>query len=102
MQEDRPLPAEGSEGYLMESWPDDPEDGILAMILSTMAFTGERRYADGAYLVRRGDHFQGTFMLEEGSVEVEYIHGDSEGDSEDEVCSALFHFHCRDQSSWVL
>ena len=55
----------------MESWPDDPEDGILASALRAMAFGRPiAHYKDGSYIVKQGDPFMGVFKLEEGCVEV--------------------------------
>lgn len=85
LQEESIAAQQNSEGYLMESWPDDPEDGILAMILRTMALdVSIETYPDGSYIARRGDPFVGIYKLEYGTVELEYFHDDAEGDSEDD------------------
>ena len=73
------------EGYLMESWPDDPSFGILAAFYRAVAHEGPRmNFSHGDYIVRRGDPLEGVFKVEEGIVELEYII-DTEEDSDDEV-----------------
>ena len=72
------------EGMLMESWTDDPEDGILASALRAMAFGRPvKSYVDGTYIVRRGDPFVGTYKLEQGCVEVELWEDDESDTDED-------------------
>ena len=74
------------EGLLMESWPNDPEDGILASALRAMAFGRPvDTYPDGTFVVNRGDPFVGIYKLEQGCIEVDvWEEADSDSD-EDEV-----------------
>ena len=71
-------------GMLMESWPDDPEDGILASALRAMAFGRPvESYPDGTYIVKKGDPFDGTYKLEQGCVEIELWEGEESDTDED-------------------
>ena len=82
---------------LMESWPDDPEDGILASALRAMAFGRPvESYSDGTYILKRGDPFVGIYKLEEGCVEIESIEEiESESDEDEgEVLIILTSFLC--------
>lgn len=82
---------------LMESWPDDPEDGILASALRAMAFGRPvESYPDGTYILKRGDPFVGIYKLEEGCVEIESIEEiESESDEDEgEVLSIPTSFVC--------
>lgn len=79
---------EAVEGCLMESWPNDPEEGILASALrALLPAVSPEPYADGEYLVERGDTRMGIFKIEAGTVKVEHyedLHADTD---EDEVIS---------------
>lgn len=72
----------------MESWPDDPEEGILVSALRMMLPPKlDNIYPGGTYLMQRGDPCLGFYRVERGTVELEYFEeGDADSDLErDEV-----------------
>lgn len=86
MQEADALELEGYEGVLMESWPDDPEEGVLVSALRTMPpphFDSDLIFLDESYLMKRGDRCRGFFRIEKGTVEIECFEDeDAESDVE--------------------
>lgn len=73
-------------GYLMESWQDDPSEGILASAMRAMfPFGYAQPYPDGSYLVPPDGPFRGIYQVEEGLAEIEhaeYARADSDTDEE--------------------
>ena len=73
-----------SEGCLLESWPDESAEGILASAMRAVAPEGHsQHFADGESIAKQGDPFLGVYMIEQGQVEVESIE-DVNSDEEDE------------------
>ena len=61
------------DGYLLESWPDDPGEAGLGSAIRGLGFLfAEARYPDGAMLVKSGASLVSIFYLEQGEVEVTY------------------------------
>ena len=79
------------EGALMESWPDDPAEGILASALRAMAPDNEDEvggFEDGSTVVQEGDPFLGIYKIRSGAVELEtYEDIQSESEEEDDDVS---------------
>ena len=74
------------EGSLMESWPDDPAEGILASALRAMAPDNEDEvgaFEDGSTVIEQGDPFLGIYKIRSGSVELETFE-DVQSESEEE------------------
>lgn len=88
MQEQQAEDIGNLEGSLMESWPDDPAEGILASALRAMAPDNESEvggFPDGSTVIREGDPFLGIYKIRGGAVELEtYEEIQSESDEEDE------------------
>lgn len=82
------------EGSLMESWPDDPAEGILASALRAMAPENEDEvgaFEGGSTVIEQGDPFMGIYKIRSGHVALETfedIQSESEED-EDDVCTHL-------------
>lgn len=75
------------EGVLMESWPEDSSEGVLASALRAMfPFGFAQLYPDGKDLVLPDEPFHGMFQVETGLVEIIWVPDDAEeGSKEDEV-----------------
>ena len=72
-------------GYLMESWQDDPSEGILGSAMRAMfPFGFAQPYPDGSYLVPPEEPFRGVYQIEEGLAEIEHAEYASADSDEDE------------------
>ena len=77
---------EDEEGRLMESWPDDTEEGIVASAFRAMLpKSAVQVFSDGEFLMRWGEPCGGVYKLEEGAVEMEYCEEPSADTEDDEV-----------------
>lgn len=89
---------EDTAGYLMESWQDDPSEGILASAMRAMfPFGYAQPYPDGSYLVPPEEPFRGIYQVEEGLAEIEHADYTNSASDEDEV--RLMIFACLSSSS---
>ena len=61
------------DGRLLESWPDDTEEGILASALRAMLPASEASvFSDGEFLAQREEPCLGVYKIEEGTVEMDF------------------------------
>ena len=82
---------EDMDGYLLESWPDDPGEAGLGSALKGLGFLfAPAKYPDGAWLACQGDSIDSIFYIEEGVVEVTYPEQlDSDLQSDDEEARSV-------------
>lgn len=80
---------EGMEGCLLESWPSDPEEGVIAAALrALMPAVATQTYADEEVAIHRGDQRLGVFKVEQGSAKVtryEKAAADSDDDGDEVI-----------------
>ena len=83
-------------GYLMESWQDDPSEGILGSAMRAMfPFGFAQPYPDGSYIVPPDHPFRGIYQIEDGLAEIEhaeYTQAASDSDEEEVMPGQLLSF----------
>ena len=78
-----------TEGLLMESWPDEAGEGLLASAMrAVVPINSQSDFPDGAVVVEQGQPAYGLFKVEEGQVEIKTVDDYYTDSDNEEVASS--------------